>query len=172
MNKYQMAKLIQWAETLRTRKRLQKVVYLLDSAGCPLADDYRIHFFGPYSQDVAQTTDELVRLGIIEEQQVANVAGQQYNYCLTSEGAAKLADAEQTPHGQQATEAMSPFESQARDLFSMEVRLLEVASTMAYFKRKGNDWPEAVERTCHFKSLKPDDRLTGHAEALARRFVK
>src|SRR5713226_2600892 len=35
MTRYQLAKLVQWAGTLRTRKRMQKVVYLLQLAGCP-----------------------------------------------------------------------------------------------------------------------------------------
>ena len=35
MTKYQLAKLIQFVGNLETRKRMQKVVYLLQSAGCP-----------------------------------------------------------------------------------------------------------------------------------------
>jgi hypothetical protein len=37
MNRYQLAKIVDWAGTLETRKRMQKVVYLLQVAGCPLA---------------------------------------------------------------------------------------------------------------------------------------
>ena len=61
MNRYQLAKIVQWAGTLRSRKRMQKMIFLLQAAGCPLDADYDLHHYGPYSQDVARLTDEMVR---------------------------------------------------------------------------------------------------------------
>ena len=61
MNRYQLAKIVQWAGTLRSRKRMQKMIFLLKAAGCPLDADYDLHHYGPYSQDVARLTDEMVR---------------------------------------------------------------------------------------------------------------
>jgi uncharacterized protein YwgA len=51
MTRYQLAKLVEWAGTLRTRKRLQKVVFMLQAAGCPFDDGFGLHHFGPYSSD-------------------------------------------------------------------------------------------------------------------------
>ena len=67
MNRYQLAKIVDWAGTLETRKRMQKVVYLLQVAGCPLGADYTLHHYGPYSQEVARLTDEMVQTGILTE---------------------------------------------------------------------------------------------------------
>lgn len=162
---------MQWAGTLRARKRMQKVVYLLQAAGCPLGADYRLHRFGPYSQEVAQLSDELAGLGVLQEERIENTAGQQYNYTLTEEGAKALADAERTPSAKEMRAAMAGFEEQARQLFSADLRELEVASTMAYFRRQGCDWPAAREKTCRFKSLRPEDPAVQNAEGLARRIV-
>jgi hypothetical protein len=43
MTRYELAKLAAWAETLHSRKRLQKVVFLLHTAGCPLEADFILH---------------------------------------------------------------------------------------------------------------------------------
>jgi uncharacterized protein YwgA len=171
MTRYQLAKLVQWAGKLRTRKRMQKVAYLLQAAGLPLAEDYRLHRFGPYSQEVAQLSDEMVQLGVLQEECVGNTAGQQYNYVLTEDAKEKLTEMEATPDGKQAADAMAPFETQARQLFSADLRELEVASTIVYFRRQGYDGPTALEKTCRFKCLRSEDGLIKRAEKLARQIV-
>ena len=45
MNRYQLAKIVQWAGTLRSRKRMQKMIFLLKAAGCPLDADYDLHHY-------------------------------------------------------------------------------------------------------------------------------
>src|SRR5262249_44432124 len=100
MTRYQLAKLVQWAGTLRTRKRLQKGAYLLQAAGCPFDGEFGLHLFGPYSADVAARADELTSLGLLQEERVGNIAGQQYNYSLKEDTQARLAALETTPEGQ------------------------------------------------------------------------
>ena len=62
MNRYQLAKLVEWAGCLHTRKRLQKLVYMLQSAGCPLEAEFTLHHYGPYSQEIAGLSDAMVRI--------------------------------------------------------------------------------------------------------------
>jgi uncharacterized protein YwgA len=171
MTRYQLAKLVQWAGKLRTRKRLQKVVYLLQAAGCPLDDEFGLHLFGPYSQTVAERTDEMTNLGLLQEECTGNVAGQQFNYALTDDAKTRLAALESTPHGQAWARELAPFEGQAKEFLATELRELEVAATIAFFRRQGHEWPEAVTFACSFKGLTTKDELVQRAEALARTVV-
>ena len=59
MNRYQLAKIVDWVGTFRSRKRMQKLSFTLQAAGCPLDAEYELHPYGPYSDDVARLTGEL-----------------------------------------------------------------------------------------------------------------
>lgn len=174
MTRYQLAKLVEWAGTLHTRKRLQKIVYLLQAAGCPLSSDYTLHHYGPYSQEVARLSDEMSQSNLLEEESVSNQVGLQYSYDLTEHAKNRLAELEATPPGQLMAEQMAPFETRAKELLKSDLWLLEVAATMVYFRQQGHDWPESVDQTCKFKSI---NRLTAsgllfinRAEEFARQF--
>lgn len=45
---------------IRGKKALQKLVYFLQVAGIPTGCSFRMHIYGPYSNEVAQEYDELV----------------------------------------------------------------------------------------------------------------
>jgi hypothetical protein len=173
MIQYQLGKLVQWSGgTLRTRKRIQKVMFLLKVAGCPIEAEYRLHHFGPYSSDVAQTTDVLAQMGLLKQECVENLAGRQFNYQLTPGSEQSLTDFEFTPHGQSAAKDIAPFRELAIGLINEDVRLLEVASTIAYFHEQGRDWSLSEQETCSFKSLHPEDALMKRAGELARRVFR
>src|SRR5262245_51870399 len=111
MNRYQLAKMVDWAGTLDTRKRMQKVACVLQGA------DFNLHHYGPYSQEVARLTDEMVQARILDERDESNMVGQQFSYSL-NEGARKnLADFEATPRGRAAAAELEPHEDLARRLF-------------------------------------------------------
>ena len=171
MTRYQLAKLVQWAGKLRTRKRLQKVAYLLQAAGCPLDDEFGLHHFGPYSSDVADRADEMTNAGLLTEESCGNYAGKQYNYSLTQSAETQLATLESTTQGEILAREFSPYEARAKGLLNVDVRELEVAATIVFFRKQGHDWPEAVTRTCNFKGLKGQSGLLQRAEALARGIV-
>ncbi len=99
MNRYKLAKIVDWAGTLETRKRMQKVVYLLQVAGCPLGADYTLHHYGPYSQEVARLTDEMVQANLLDEKTASNAVGQQYSYNLSPTARRSLAEFEATQAG-------------------------------------------------------------------------
>jgi uncharacterized protein YwgA len=167
MTRYQLAKIVDWAGTLQSRKRMQKVIYLLGAAGCPLENDFGLHLFGPYSPEVAGRADEMTSLGLLREERVGNFAGQQFNYSLTKETKARLSALEATPEGQTWAQELAPYEARAKELLATDVRELEVGATIVYFRRRGYDWSEAVSRTCNFKGLENRDALVRRAEALA-----
>jgi len=171
MNRYQLAKIVDWAGTLDTRKRMQKVVFLLQAAGCPLDAEYTLHHYGPYSQEVARLTDEMVRSGILDENAESNMVGQRFSYCL-SEGARKsLSDFERTPRGQAAAKELNQHKDLAHQLFQVDLKDLEYASTAVFSRQQGLDWPEAIEKMCQFKRLALDSPAVKRAEDLARRIT-
>lgn len=171
MTKFQLAKLVEWAGTLRTRKRLQKVVYLLQAAGCDFEADYRLHYYGPYSEEVATVTDDLVQKNLLSEQPHGNVAGTQYEYALTDLAKDQLAEAETKAAGKAAAGVLAPFEELGRQLLRKDLKELEVAATIAYFKRKEASWQKAVESACRFKSLSAESPVVRTATELAKKIL-
>jgi uncharacterized protein YwgA len=172
MDPYLLAKIVQWSGTLRTRKKMQKIVYLLQAAGCPFSVDYLLHHYGPYSSELAQLTDEMVRAGILEEECVGNMAGQQFNYRLLESAERSLSKVESTPAGQAAAASLSKYEALARRLVDESTPDLEVASTIAYFRRKGEAWEDAIHRTCEFKRVQPGSVVVQRAEAIAKQVLE
>jgi uncharacterized protein YwgA len=171
MNRYQLAKIVGWAGTLRTRKRMQKVVYLLQAAGCPLEADYFLHHYGPYSHDVARLSDEMVGVNLLEEQSNSSSVGQQYSYRLGARARASIAEFEKTQEGRDWSDQMAAFETKAQRLLTADLKALEIASTVVYFLRQGNDWSAAVDKACEFKGLTKGSQAVKGAEALARQIV-
>jgi uncharacterized protein YwgA len=173
MTRYQLVKLVEWVGTLNSRKRLQKVVFLLQAAGCPVEADYTLHHYGPYSQEVARLSDEMVQLNLLAESSERNQVGMQYSYELTERATKEIAELEKTPKGISLAKQLAPFEIKAKELLNTDLWLLEVASTLVYFRQQGHDWPESVERTCKFKSLElsSNRKFITKVEKLARQFI-
>src|SRR4051812_35269578 len=113
MDNYQLAKLVQWAGTLQTRKKMQKVVFLLQAAGCPFEADFFLHHYGPYSTDVARLTDSLVNNKLLNEEPTENIAGKQYGYSLPSDSKESLQRFEETPAGKKRLAEMTQYEDLA-----------------------------------------------------------
>lgn len=171
MTRYQLAKLVEWAGKLNSRKRLQKVVFLLQASGCPFNADYTLHHYGPYSQEAARLSDEMVQAGLLKEESQENQVGLQYSYDLTEHAKERVKLLEATPQGKEMAEQLVPFEKEAKKLLKMDLKELEVASTMVYFRQQGHDWPESVERTCKFKNLTPRLGLVKKAKELALQII-
>jgi uncharacterized protein YwgA len=168
MTRYQLVKIVSWADPLQTRKRLQKVVFLLQAAGCPLEADFTLHHYGPYSEEVARLTDESVRVALLEERAVENTMGQQYCYRLTESARQKMAQLEETEQGQNLAAQIAPFEALARSLLQADLKELEVAATIFYFRRQNQEWPDAVEKARLVKNIAAGSPLLPKAEKLAR----
>ncbi len=171
MDRYQLAKIVDWAGTLDTRKRLQKVAYLLKVLGCPLDAEYTLHRYGPYSQDIARRTDEMVEANLLVEKAESHAVGRQFSYRLADSARSGMAEYEATPQGQSRLERLEPFREQACRLFQADLKDLEFASTIVFFHKQGHDWPTAVEKMREFKNLTTGSLVVERAEVLAREFV-
>lgn len=163
MNRLQLATLLSWAGSagFKGRKRLQKVVFLLQEAGCPLHCRYTLHNFGPYSRDVADACDEIVAAGLVEESGGPSTGGLQYSYSLKPHAAQLL----QETHDPQ----MSQFQSLASCLINEHLWTLELGSTILFFFRQTGNWDEALNGACEFKKVPLDNTGSQRALALARR---
>lgn len=81
---------------LKGRTKLQKTVYFLGVMTDSLGDlGYRAHFYGPYSDDVADAVDQLKSLGFVDQNVASGGAFDasgfevaRYDYALTAQGKA------------------------------------------------------------------------------------
>lgn len=160
MNRLQLATLLSWAgdRGLEGRKRLQKVVFFLQAAGCPLECRYTLHHFGPYSRDVADACDELVAAGLVNETG-GPVAGGAYTYKLRPETQGFL---EPLP-------AMQSFADLGAELIGTDLWQLELGSTVLYHYEQIRDWEQALARACEFKKVASTLETSRSALALAQR---
>ncbi len=171
MKDYWLAKLIAAAGGVDSRKRLQKTVYLLQLAGCPLECDYLLHYYGPYSFELAGLVDQLHGAAIIDETREPLSSGAlRYRSAVTERGKAALETFENTAKGHQLLGQIEPFLDKFKELGAKDLWTLELAATVAFY-HAGN-WREAKEKTAGFKKVAPDDRRLDEAVKLARRFKK
>jgi uncharacterized protein YwgA len=143
MNRRQLATVISWAgDDGLDRKRLQKVSYLLQRAGCPFRCRYTLHRYGPFSPDVSEVLDDMLEDGLIMERAEAK------SYILTPSTASHLAN---LPGYE-----MSPFKNLGAELIKKDAQDLQLGSTMLYFYDITQNWDDALARACQFTGTKED----------------
>lgn len=64
---YRLLTFFDSVETIRGRKKLQKMVHLLKSSGTDFPFKYRYHHYGPYSSQLQLEMDQLVAQKFLEE---------------------------------------------------------------------------------------------------------
>ncbi|MFA5554517.1 MAG: hypothetical protein WCZ89_04335 [Phycisphaerae bacterium] len=171
MKDYWLAKLISSVDVVNSRKKLQKIIYLLYKSGCPLQCEYILHYYGPYSFELAGLVDKLKSSKLIEEnpeQQRTNVIS--YRSKMSEQGKKKLREFEESTKGKSLLNNISPFISQFQELNKEKMRVLELAATIAFF-HDGN-WQEAKRQTAAFKKVKIGDSKLEEAFTLAKKFKK
>jgi uncharacterized protein YwgA len=171
MERYQLARIVEWVGTFRSRKRMQKLVFMLQAAGCPLDADYDLHHYGPYSQDVALLTGQMVGQRLMEETKEAHSYGEQYSYTLSDDARRQISEYEAGPRGSDPAGEMAKFRVLAQELYHADLRELEVASTVVFFRKQGFDWETAIEKTRQFKNLSADTAFLERCKALASKVV-
>lgn len=168
MDRYSLVKLVQWCGSggLQGRKRLQKVVFFLQRAGCPVGAEYALHHYGPYSRDVAETCDDLVAMGLLEERASGNAqGGTQYTYTLAAAGESAVSQVEKKQG--EGPKTFAEFKPLADELLLKELWELELGSTILFFRDRVSDWDEAIRRACEFKKV--ERQKNAAAEALAKK---
>lgn len=171
MTKYQLAKLILMAGGLRSRKRIQKTVHLLRAAGCPVDFDFRLHYYGPYSSELADLLDRMTESGILRETGQPTDVGIRYDYELDERMRESLEAYELTTKGRVAKEEMATYEDVLQALCDTGPRVLELASTIVAFREAGCSWDEALAEAAEFKGEPTDSSTMSEAMDLARRVV-
>ncbi len=161
MNRLQLATLLSWADDqgIQGRKRLQKVVYFLQYAGCPLDCRYTLHHFGPYSRDVADACDEMVAAGLIEEHG-GPTAASPYSY--------KLAPTTRDHLVNTVDDCLQQYQTLGTRLINENLWSLELGSTILFFYAHANDWEEALTKACEYKKKNPKDASSQNALSLAK----
>jgi uncharacterized protein YwgA len=167
MNRYQLAKIVEWAGTFRSRKRMQKLVFMLQAAGCPLDAEYELHPYGPYSFDVARIIGELVCQNMLVETSESQSRGELYSYTLSADAVRQIADFELAPRNSGSAQEMAAFHLLSLKLYEADIKELEVAATIVFFRSRGAEWMVAVEKTCRFKNLPADTQFLEKCKALA-----
>jgi len=171
MKDYWLAKLIRSVEQVDSRKRLQKSIYLLQLAGCPLKCDYLLHYYGPYSFELAGLIDQLKGAEIIKESaDLTGYGNQRYISQITDKGTHVLADFEKSKTGRDVYAQIKQFIPLFQQLNQEDLWVLELGATVGYYY-EGN-WEVARAQAAAFKKISKNDRQLSEATELAKKYVK
>lgn len=154
------AKLMQFfseAEEVTGRKKLQKMIYILQSLGVPFEEKFQFHFYGPYSEELSLRIEELCNLGFIHERKEVKSNYFQYHYSLTKDGTAFL---------QQFSTNLPDCTKMITRLQEKSSRFLELVSTMLYFRELPK---REVEEKVH--TVKPKQNYSEDEMAEAWQFI-
>jgi len=158
MTKYKLAKLIAMAGGLRSRKRVQKMVYLLQSAGCDFDADFGLHYYGPYSRDVAELLDRLTSEEILIETPRRFDHGHQYDYQFNEKFEAGLELFETTPQGAAEKAGLDAYARGNRRVEVCRPEGAGIGCHGALLSLGGPSVAQAVEETCDFKKRNAQTR--------------
>lgn len=169
MTNYQLAKIVQLAGGLKSRKRIQKTVHLLQAAGCDFDLQYRLHYYGPYCAELAEKVDRMASHKMLLESTEIGDLGPQYNYEFNDSFAESLEEYEQTPPGRAAREEIERFKPLLDELGRARPRVLELASTVAFFRQSGLEWDDSTAKTAEFKQESEGSSFMRKARIIAGR---
>ncbi|NPV72680.1 MAG: hypothetical protein HPY89_02550 [Pelotomaculum sp.] len=127
------------------RKKLQKIVYVLQSLGYPYGMDYIYCHYGPYSPQLQFEVDRLAEKGLINEQYF----NQAYQYSITEEGRELGRFLDEKNKGIDRLEVPGELLS---ELIRQDAQFLELVATIIYIKNLGYG-SETTEQKV--KELKP-----------------
>lgn len=154
------AKLMQFfsvANEVTGRKKLQKMIYILQKCQMPFEERYAFHFYGPYSEELTLRVEELCNLSFIDEEKEDKGNYYQYKYHITGQGEDFL---------KQFHLDMPDMSVHVEALKSKSSRFLELVSTMLYF----DDLPKhQVE--AKIGQVKPKQNYTDKEIAEAWEFI-
>jgi len=140
---YKLLRFFSETGTLTGRKKLQKMVHLLQRKGVSFDMDYAYHHYGPYSADLQAEVQELVDQELLVEEMKDNT----YQYYLTDKGKEFLGVLQETKK-----DAFALPNNLMELLMDKSSPFLEVVSTYSYLLDNGYTDEEAIAK---LKELKP-----------------
>ncbi|OEH93245.1 YwgA family protein [Bacillus solimangrovi] len=117
-------KVLEDAEEVIGRKKLQKIIYIAKKLEYPFSEKYNFHFYGPYSEELTLRIEELGNLGFLNEIREKKGRSFQYRYSLTEKGSGFL---------QQYQIELPPMREYVKKVNCQSSRFLELVSTILYF---------------------------------------
>lgn len=143
------AKLMQFfsvANEVTGRKKLQKMIYILQKCKLPFEEKFQFHFYGPYSEELTLRVEELCNLHFIQEEKEDKSNYYQYRYSITDDGQSFL---------DQFAMDMPDLGNKIEMLKGKSSRFLELVATMLYF----DDLP-LEENIQKVHTVKPKQKYT------------
>jgi len=131
---FEVASLICILGKVDGRKRLQKIVYLLQQKGFPFAEDFEYGQFGPYSRELSSEIGVLVENDLIYEETEATMLGDRFKYEPTAalhESLEINSDNVKLHAGEKEMEIITIINKEATNV-------LEVASSMLFLLKSGH----------------------------------
>ncbi len=124
---------------VKGRKKLQKIIFILQQKGADFQENFIFHYYGPFSYDLQFEIDDLVESGLINETGNVN-----FTYRLNESRSSTL----------DRNDSLYTYESLIQKLNSQSSPLLELVATIYYLKANGyNDDEKIVKKV---KVLKPN----------------
>lgn len=118
-----LAELIRQAEGINGRKRVQKVVYILQKLGFAFHERYHLQIHGPYSEELTLQIEELCDFGFLLESR--NHGNGHIHYTLAESGTRFL---------NQHTGVLPDLSPLARQLAAEKSSFLELVAGLFYFE--------------------------------------
>ncbi|GIO25291.1 YwgA family protein [Oceanobacillus sp. J11TS1] len=146
------------ANQITGRKKLQKMIYILQQCRVPFEEKYQFHFYGPYSEELTLRVEELCNLNFLNEEKEEKSNYHQYHYTITEDGAAFLNQFEVN---------MPEMEDRISALQACSARFLELVSTVLYFAYLSKE--EIIEKV---HTVKPKLKYTKEEMDQAFRFIE
>lgn len=149
--------LLRRVKVIETRKKVQKIVHILQAMGAPFPERFDFHHYGPFSSELWREIEAFEAEGLVTE---AAIQGNLPTFRL--EPTNKLLSLLEEDSGVDD----EPWVEWAEELNAKRPRRLEGISTLLYFHQRL--WPVQTWSS-KFKELKPqlmDEYEQCHAEAM------
>lgn len=156
-NHVKLMKFFQVANEVTGRKKLQKMIYILQKCNFPFQEKYQFHIYGPYSEELTLRVEELCNLGFLNEVREDKSNYYQYRYEITGDGTEFL---------EQFSLDMPDLTNEVDMLQSRSSRFLELVATILYF----DDLP-VEERIQKVHIVKPKQKYTEQEMEEALQFI-
>jgi len=139
--------------TVYGRTRLQKEMLLLQRCGLPADYDFRMHYYGPYSDGIQSDLNLLDRMKLVsQEPAVTEMTGKRYTIFTASKEA--------------RMDAMDDFQGAINRMADTDTVVLELAATYDAFYEKVNDHDRARSLLGRMKKDKCTEERVRHAMKL------
>lgn len=160
---FSLLSVIESCQKIEGRKKLQKLVYILKEGGGPFHYSYSFHLYGPFSADLKQDIDTLVKEGLVLEREVdCGEGGKAFTYQINASNPASSEIQKRLP------KLAENLRRDAEALNKEAAAVLEAASTVVYLRRHQL---QAGDERQRFRALKPNlEQVFDAAKQLADRY--